>query len=303
VLQPPGLRVEGRYFEREYAIGTLTVAPLTPLIGAVVGGVDPRRPLSPSERRSIEEALARHKVLFFRGWPLSVSQLVAFARTFGPLQSYGPPAPFGHPSPPSPPHPEVWVFEYGAERAREAFWHFDVLPTRRPARGAMLRARAVPEVGGDTLFCDMTAVYESLPHHRRARLEGAVAVYDMSPARRLARYQGKSEDEVMSVAGDPLVEIPLVRSRPPNGDKCLVVNPDFLVGIRGLEPGEAEEIALDLRLRIGRPDFQCRFRWQPDDLAFWDNRACLHYATNNYFPERRVMERVTLIDDENGPLP
>lgn len=98
----------------------------------------------------------------------------------------------------------------------------------------------------------------------------------------------------MALAPDPLEELPLVMSWPGGPGKVLFVNPGFLVGLKGVEPQQTREILADLRARIDRPEFQCRFRWEPEDLALWDNRLCLHYATNNYWPERRIMERLTL---------
>lgn len=312
--------VEGLYFTARYALGALSVEPLTPLIGACVSGIELGAPLADADRASIREALRRHKVLFFRGQTLPLAALVAFARRCGTLQIYteGDAAASAH--------PEVKVFDYGPEqRGREAFWHFDVLPNRRPARAAILRARAVPEVGGDTLFCDLTAVYDSLSPAVRARLDPAVGLYDLVFERQLARFRGQPESEVMAIRPDiPLEPLPLVIT--PHGDlagagtgtgddagvgsgvsgsasgsagaarKALFVNPSFLVRIDGWNADESRAQLAELREKIARPDFQCRFRWQAGDIALWDNHACLHYATSNYWPRRRTMERLTLLD-------
>lgn len=316
--------VEGLYLTARYALGALSVEPLTPLIGACVSGIELGAPLADADRAAIREALRRHKVLFFRGQTLPLAALVAFARRCGTLQIYteGDAAASAH--------PEVKVFDYGPEqRGREAFWHFDVLPNRRPARAAVLRARAVPEVGGDTLFCDLTAVYDSLSPAVRARLEPAVGLYDLVFERQLARFRGRPESEVMAIRPDiPLEPLPLVIT--PHGDpagagiststsddggvdadggvnagagaaagaarKALFVNPSFLVRIDGWSADESRAQLAELREKIARPDFQCRFRWQAGDIALWDNHACLHYATSNYWPRRRTMERLTLLD-------
>jgi taurine dioxygenase len=292
------------YLKRQYPIGDLTVAPLTPTIGAAISGIELAAAPSPAEIEAVREALRRHKVLFFRRQQLTVSEFVAFARAFGPLQTYGCFSTDGSPTDKGAmhQHPEVHVFEYDASRrGKEAFWHFDVLPNRRPARAAMLRARIVPEVGGDTLFCELETLYQGLPPSRKDRLEDAVGVYDLHFERRLARFRGKSEREVMALSDEPFFEAPLVVRRPCDGRKVLFVNPAFLVGIKDAVPTESEAIAADLRARIARPEGQCRFRWDIDDVAFWDNGSCLHYATNDYFPGRRVMERVTLLDDAPRP--
>lgn len=284
--------VDGQYFSRTYDLGPLRLAPLTPLIGAEADGVDLRAPLPPEARAAIGEAMRRHKVLFFREQALARAELVAFARGCGTLLTYAD----GDRA-----HPELKVFDYGAaQRGREAFWHFDVLPSRQPARAAVLQARLVPDVGGDTLFCDLAAVHASLPEALRARLENAVGRYDVVLERRLARFRGRPEEEVMAIRPEvPLDAMPLVHA--PNaahGDArpILFVNPGLLVGIDGWSAAESRELLADLRERIARPDFQCRHRWRAGDVALWDNLTCLHYATNNYWPQRRTMERVTLLD-------
>ena len=285
--------VEGIYLKREYELGRLVLKPLTPVIGALVQGLDLRAELSPEDKESLAEALLRHKVLFFRGQALSTPELVAFGKRIGPLLSYGLTGGGVHPN-----HSEVKVFEYDeVRRGREAFWHFDVLPDRRPAGASILLARLVPEVGGDTLFCDLAAVHDAMPEAVRTRLSEATGLYDFVFERQLARFRGKSEAEVMALSPQiPIEEIPLVITRPGDGRKLLFVNPSFLIGIKGMSAEESREILTDLRTRIAQPEVQCRFRWEADDIAYWDNRACLHYATNNYWPERRVMERLTLRD-------
>src|SRR5262249_38068798 len=217
------------------------------------------------------------------------------------LQRYAPAAagPGATGSSTHPAHPEVRVFHYdGSQKGRENFWHFDVMPDRQPAYGALLRARVVPAVGGDTLFCDLAALSLGLPAALRRRLEDAVGIYDLVFPRQLARFRGVPEAEVMALHPDvPLEEVPLVLTRAVDDRRVLFVNPGFLVGIKDMPAYESRALLDDLRAREARPELQCRFRWQPGDIAFWDNRACLHYATNNYFPHRRTMERLTLTDE------
>lgn len=287
--------VEGIYLKGEYELRGLRLAPLTPLIGAMVQGVGLRTELSPDTKAAIAEALRRHKVLFFRGQELSSSEFVAFGKRLGPLLSHGLTGGDVHSV-----LPELKIFEYGeTRRGREAFWHFDVLPSRKPARASILLARLVPEVGGDTLFCDLGAVFDGLPGADKALLAEAIGIYDFVFDRQLARFRGKTEAEVMAMSPQiPLEEIPLVLTHPGDGRKVLFVNPSFLVGIKGMNDEECRTILANLRTRINQPEFQCRFRWQAGDVAYWDNRACLHYATNNYWPARRTMERLTLLDED-----
>src|SRR6185503_14771878 len=122
--------VAALHLSRQYELGPLTVAPVTPVIGAVVAGCDLRVPPASPTAEAIAEALWRHKVLFFKGQPMTMSEFVAFGRVFGRLQRYAV-ASEERPS-------EVHTFEYGeSRRGREAFWHFDVAPGRQPARASI----------------------------------------------------------------------------------------------------------------------------------------------------------------------
>ena len=46
-----------------------------------------------------------------------------------------------------------------------------------------------------------------------------------------------------------------------------------------------------------RPEFTCRFRWQPGSLALWDNRCAMHNPINDYHGFTRAMHRITLAGD------
>jgi taurine dioxygenase len=49
---------------------------------------------------------------------------------------------------------------------------------------------------------------------------------------------------------------------------------------------------------IETPEFQCRFRWRKNSVAFWDNRCAQHHAMFDYFPHRRYGHRVTVCGDK-----
>lgn len=272
----------------------IRISPLTPTIGATVEGVD-LRACDPAMGQALRAALHEYRVLFFPGQGLAIAEFVALGRTLGVLHTYRPraepPGTERHPED----YPEVWVFDYGTTQGREAFWHFDVMPNRQPARASLLQAREVPAVGGDTLFCDLAGVHDALPAGVRARLEGAVGLYDFVFERRLARFRGRDESEAMALSPEPLQAFPLLRVRS-DGRRFLFINPSFLVAVQGWSPQETQELLMMARDRIGRPEHQCRFRWRAGDVAFWDNLACLHYATNDYWPARRTMERLTLME-------
>ncbi len=152
----------------------------------------------------------------------------------------------------------------------------------------------MPDVGGDTLFCDMYAAYEGLDDDVRASLDGLRAVHDFThtfgrllDADALARKQKEF----------PPAEHPVVRTHPETGRKALYVNAAFTSHVVDLPRDESKQL-LDLLYRQATvPEYQCRFHWRPDSIAFWDNRAVQHYAVSDYWPQHRVMERVTIIGD------
>ena len=274
------------------AAAGFSLAPLTPTIGAVVDDIDLSRPLSPDELSGLRRALLDWKVLFFRDQRITTEQHLAFARQFGELEVH----PF---APHKPDYPEVLAITHNREsRGRENTWHSDVTWRERPSLGSVLRAIEIPPVGGDTLFADMYAAYEGLSETVKEAIEGRAAVHDFGHFRERMRRQGKSEAEIEAFnAKYPKVEHPVVRTHPETGRRALYVNAAFTQSIVGLEPDESAALLKHLYTQATIPEHQCRFRWEPDSIAFWDNRASQHYAASDYWPAVRRMERVTIIGD------
>ena len=110
--------------------------------------------------------------------------------------------------------------------------------------------------------------------------------------------RGVSEAEIEAFEkAYPKVEHPVVRTHPETGRKALYVNAAFTQSIVGLEPDESDALLKRLYAQAAIPEYQCRFRWRTNSIAFWDNRACQHYAASDYFPAVRRMERVTVVGD------
>ncbi len=268
--------------------GSLGIEPLTPQIGAEIHGLDLSHPLEEVSRKAVREALLAHKVVFFRDQAITTEQHLAFARGFGDLEVH----PFGTNKEG---HDEVLVIRHGPKnRGTENVWHSDVTWRQEPSLGSVLRAVEVPPVGGDTLFADMVAAYEGLSDAMQRMLEGLVAVHDFThvfgrrlPADELASMQAKY----------PPAEHPVVRTHPETGRKGLYVNAAFTTDIKGMKRTESAPLLRQLYAQARIPELQCRFRWRPDSIAFWDNRACQHYAASDYHPAVRHMERVTIVGD------
>jgi taurine dioxygenase len=270
----------------------LDIAPLTPTIGAEIGNIDLRRPLDAATRDALRAALLDWKVLFFRDQDITTEQHLDFARAFGALEVH----PF---APHKPNYPEVLAISHGPDnRGRENAWHSDVTWRIEPSLGSVLRALEVPPVGGDTLFADMYAAYDGLTDEIKAEIDGKVAVHDFAHFRTGLRKQGKSEAEIEAFNKKyPMVEHPVVRTHPETKRKCIYVNVGFTQRIVGMDPERSKELLKLLYAQAAIPEYQCRFRWQKNSIAFWDNRSSQHYAASDYYPAVRRMERVTIIGD------
>ena len=144
----------------------------------------------------------------------------------------------------------------------------------------------------------MTAAYAGLSDAVKARIDGKTAVHDFAHFRTRMRKSGKSEAEIAAFdAAYPRVEHPVVRTHPETGAQAIYVNAAFTQDVVGLDKAESDALLAPLCAQAAIPEYQCRFRWQPHSIAFWDNRSSQHYAVSDYWPAVRRMERVTVVGD------
>jgi taurine dioxygenase len=265
--------------------------PLTACIGAEVRGVDLRADLPDATVEALEAALLAHLVLFFRDQDISPKEQVAFSRRFGDLLEH----PFG---PIHSEHPEIIVLDQARPVGEGTdIWHSDTTYMPEPPMGSVLRAVQVPKVGGDTCFANMVAAYDALSSAMQETLEGLRAVHDIAvPVARALRFGSSKLSVEEARAQWPPLSHPVVRTHPVTGHKALYVNRNATTHIEGLSERENEWLHGFLCDHVRSPSFQCRFRWEPNSIAFWDNRASQHYAIPDY-DERRIMYRTTLIGD------
>ena len=266
--------------------------PLTPVIGAEISGIDLRQPLSLDGVQWLTDQLVRYKVIFFRDQDIDSQQHLDFAREFGPLET--------HPVNPKDGFPELLVLHNDANRppADTAVWHSDVTWRLEPSLGSILIARKVPEVGGDTLFANMEAAYQGLDDETKALITDRRAVHQFEPMRQYLLQSGADAEKMAKFDKKyPKTTHPIVRSHPITGEKSIYVNRLFTVGIEGMADAEAQPLLDKLFASASQPEYQCRFRWRKHSIAFWDNRAAQHYATADYYPHERLMERATIEGD------
>jgi taurine dioxygenase len=267
----------------------LDVVPLTANIGAEVLGIDLADELDDAVIEAIRDALLAWKVLFFRDQHrLDRPSHIAFGRRFGDLEVH-PITPKGQDD------PEVFVIPAGGKFRAPDNWHSDVTWRPEPSLGSILRAVELPPLGGDTLWADMGQAYDLLDDETKERIEGRKATHDYASA--FGRNQ-PPEVQARMREQHPTVEHPIVRTHPETGRKTLYVNVGFTRSIVGMDDAEAQPLLRRLYRQATIVDVQCRFRWQPGSVAFWDNRATQHVVSNDFLPAKRVMERVTIVGDK-----
>lgn len=260
---------------------------LSPAIGAELIGADLAN-FDDTLIAEVRAALLKYQVVFFRDQhDLTREQHIAFANAFGDLEI--------HPATPkNQPDPEVLRIAHGPNsKGQENNWHSDVTWRAEPSLGSILRAIELPEIGGDTLFSNMVMAYEDLDEELKERLCKMTAMHDI--ARVFARRLNKDASALHEKF--PPQEHPVIRTHPETAERGLYVNIAFTDHIVGMEREESDKLLQYLYHRAWLPEYQCRFRWAPGSLAFWDNRACQHYAASDYFPNVRIMERVTIAGD------
>lgn len=266
---------------------TITVDPLTPIIGAEIGGVNLANP-SNRQMDEIHRALAENCVIFFRDQHLSQEQHLDFGRKFGPLHL--------HPAAPHEPgHPELMIImaDKDSPRANGEGWHSDVSCDEEPPLGSILYIKECPPRGGDTLFVNMYAAYDALSDRMKTYLNGLRAVHDGEE-----NYRGTYANfGVKDKPTYPRAVHPVIRTHPVTGKKALFVNKGFTRRILDIPADESTGILAYLYEHSANPLFQCRFRWQANSVAFWDNRCTQHRAMWDYWPHRRYGNRVTVKGD------
>lgn len=270
----------------------IQVRKMTPRIGAYISGVNLADGVDDQTLQEIKNALWENQVIFFRDQDMTIEQHKKFGRLFGDLHT--------HPASPMAPegHPDVLTIHADKDSTRIAgeAWHTDVSCDAEPPMGSILRLHTVPESGGDTMFSSMYAAYDALSDTMKDFLKGLTAVH--SGERVYRRSYGYTKGHRSDV-GDtfPEHEHPVIRTHPDTGRQTLFVNSGFTSHIKGFHPSESEMLLSYLYAHIARPEFHCRFRWEPGSIAFWDNRCAQHHALWDYYPNVRSGYRVTIKGD------
>lgn len=270
----------------------IAVHPISGAIGAVISGVDLTH-LDAETYAEIYRAFLEHLVIFFRDQVLTPGQQIAFARRFGEIGAY----PFVEGMAAYPEIVEVRK-EPDEQENFGGIWHSDTAYLETPPLGAVLYAKELPPLGGDTLWSNMYLAYEALSMGMKRLLAGLKAVNSSKKGAAAVGRQAR-RDEAPRDSADVHHEAshPVIRTHPETGRKAIYVNEGHTVRFEDMNAAESEPILQFLFKHLIRPEFTCRFRWQAGSLAVWDNRCSQHYAMNDYHGHRRVMHRITIEGD------
>ncbi|MEZ8169077.1 MULTISPECIES: TauD/TfdA family dioxygenase [unclassified Vibrio] len=269
----------------------LKIEQVTPHIGARIHGVD-LATCSVTELDEVYQALITHQVIFLGDQVLSPEQHLMIAERFGQLE-------LAHPFfPRVESAPQVSVIETTRGNApMESYWHTDLTWRNVPSKASLLHAQHIPSTGGDTIWCSMTAVFESLDEDMKAKLRGLSATHS------LVAFEGVEPDQIeldwhksllKTAQQNPPVIHPVVQSHPETGKETLYINEQFTRYINELDRQESDILLNQLFEIARRPEFQVRFKWDRESMAIWDNRVTQHYAVIDYGDTPRKMHRVTV---------
>ena len=263
-------------------------------LGAEISGVDLSGGVSPGLAADIRKVFLDHQVIFLRNQNLTPQQFLAFAQAMGEPIEY----PFVKGIEGFSHIIEVKKLEH--EKVNfGGIWHSDTTYLEVPPMGSMLLSREVPPYGGDTLFANQYLAYESLSGTMQRLLDGLIGISSSANADVSKTREDRIKSDGKGAAPQELrAEHPVVRTHPETGRKALYINVAHTAGIKGMTD---EESAPLLRFLFGhqiKPELTCRFAWEPNAIAFWDNRCAQHNPVNDYHGFRRVMHRITLKGDK-----
>ena len=271
---------------------SFNIKPFAPNLGAVITNVDLSNDINDAELRGIRDAFHKYQVLFFQNQSeISPKNHIKLGRCFGDLHI--------HPAAPKMKnYPQI--FEINTDRNSKIAngaedFHSDVSCDIEPPLGTMLQLHILPECGGDTMFANMYMAYEALSNPMQKFLSDLKASHESEHFYR-GRYKTESNGE--SKTEYPSAIHPIIRTHPETGKKAIFVNKFFTTRIVGLEPQESKFILDFLFSHIEKTEFQIRYRWNKNDMAFWDNRCTIHKALWDYFPHERKGRRVTIKGDK-----
>jgi taurine dioxygenase len=268
---------------------------LSPELGAEISGIDLSQDFNEEIQNKIYEDLIQYKVLFFRNQDITPYFHIEFAKSFGSIEEPHPVYPHVDG------FPEIVLLENDKNNPPDTDeWHTDVTFKNNPPFASVLYSKTIPQVGGDTLWSSLSKIYDALPKELKAQIENLRAIHDMGSFRNNYMTDDNRESSIklnkgFQEFGNAVHS--LVKVHPISNEKFLYINPSFTSQIVGMTTTNSNNLLSYLFNFMSKPEFQIRFKWTPNTLVIWDNRCTMHYAIGDYMPEKRVMHRVTVLND------
>lgn len=268
---------------------TLDLRRVAGRLGAEVRGLRLGPDLPEQEFQALKQALHRHKVLFFRGQQhLDDATHQGFARRFGTLVP--------HPTVPSKSNTQILELD-SQHGGRADSWHTDVTFEAGFPALAVLRAVQIPPVGGDTVWANTVAAYDSLSAPLRALADTLWALhgndYDYAATRSEPDDEGRRRYREVFTSRLIQAEHPVVQVHPVTGERALILG-HFVKKLLGFNGHDGAHLLAVLQAHVTKLENTVRWSWSEGDVAIWDNRATQHYAINDYGDAHRVVRRVTV---------
>jgi len=271
------------------------VEPSGQACGARVIGVDLSEPLDAELVAAIRAAWLQHHVLAFPDQTIGDDDLERFTLAMG---GFGEDPFFA----PIPGREHIAAIRREADETSPIFaenWHADWSFLACPPAGTCLMAIEIPPHGGDTHFANQHLAWEALPAERKRQLADLVAIHSA----RLAyspegTYAAKDKKWNMDIrpgeAAYATQTHPLVPTHPETGRRGFFSTLGYIIGIEGMDQGEAIALLSELQKWQGDERFVYVHKWEPGMLVMWDNRSVLHRATGGYEGHRRELHRTTV---------
>ena len=268
---------------------------LSPELGAEISGIDLSKDFNEEIQNKIYNDLICYKVLFFRDQNITPQFHIEFAKSFGSIEEPHPVYPHVDG------FPEIVLLENDKDNPPDTDeWHTDETFKNDPPFASVLYSKTTPEVGGDTLWSSLSKIYDALPNELKGQIENLRAIHDMGSFRN--NYMNDDDKESSIKLNKGFQEFgnavhSVVKEHPISNERFLYINPSFTSQIVGMTTTDSNNLLSYLFNFMCKPEFQIRFKWTPNTLAIWDNRCTMHYAIGDYMPDKRVMHRVTVLND------
>jgi len=277
----------------------LTVAKLSPNIGAEVTGIDLTKPVDAATRQALLDALHEHIFLVIRDQNFDTPEkYLAAGSLFGELMEQDQPEVLGLPG-----YPKIRMIDNmqkdqnGKISRAVPGWHTDHTHFEKPPKYTSLYPLQIPSSGGGTSLANMRIAFERLPADLKKKLEPMKTVNVLAGS--AARNLRSTQVEGMKQGNAHTAIQPLVRTNPDHGSKALYFQPRKTENVVGMTPEATQDMFDDLLERVIQPDNTYTHKWRRGDMLIWDNRSALHKANGDFEQtERRQFYRITVAGEK-----